>query len=49
MGIGKYFYWILWLPVFIIKMVAKIVFVIASIFNFLHAIAEGLHEEIKEF
>jgi len=49
MGIGKYFYWALWLPVFITGIIALIVFRFSMFIGFCNAIVKELHNEIKEF
>ncbi len=49
MGIGKYIYWILWLPIFIISVIATISFCIFWTFDFLKELAKSFHEEIAKF
>jgi hypothetical protein len=47
MGFGKYIYWILWLPMVIVSVIAMAFFYISWAIGILQQVAKGVHEEIK--
>jgi len=48
MKVGEIIYWILWLPMFVTKMVVKAAFWFWWFLNLLHQVGESLHKDIKE-
>lgn len=49
MGFGKYFYWVLWLPVMTVSLISIIFFYISRFLYICNDIAKGLLAEIKDF